>query len=197
MTNLPEVLAHDDVSLLLEAASLDDSWTGRRNHLLFLLMSQCGLRVSEACCLEVNRVHVLPDVIWLKLEVVKRTRGKSHKKARKRNIPCPPAVDFAIRNWLRDGLPDGAVYLCPTRTGRRMDRHDVGKWLKRLAIDAGVEDNVHPHKLRHTAATELLEAGLDLHEAQQVLGHASLSTTGIYLHVRNERLAQKMKEWER
>lgn len=193
--SVPGVLERDELSALLDAVDGRTRWHAGRNRLVVLLMSRCGLRVGEACGVEVDHVSITGDAVWLKLQNVKRTVGRgTSRRARFRNVPCPDDVAGAIREWVRGDLPAGSCWLLPTRKGTRYDRHEAWRMVERACFAAGIDPGrVWPHKLRHTAATEMLEDGLSLPEVQLVLGHASLQTTSVYQHVRPEVLKAKMK----
>jgi integrase/recombinase XerD len=75
-----------------------------------------------------------------------------------------------------------------SRTGRKLDRERIWQVIRKLALKAGLKKRVHPHTLRHSFATHLLEGGADLRLVQEMLGHANISTTQIYTHVDAERL---------
>src|SRR5690606_20678710 len=142
------------------------------------LLYGSGLRVAELCSLrpgdlDLERRRV---VVW----------GKGSKQ---RQVPLsPPAVD-AIGHWLAEGRPalvgptspDDAVFL--NRRGNRLTPRDVRRILDRRSATP-----VHPHALRHTFATHLLDGGADLRAVQELLGHADLATTQLYTHVSKERL---------
>lgn len=196
--NLPDVMTPEDVTSLLDAPDQSE-WIGRRDRLLLLLMVRCGLRVSEACALQRDQVHVTPDAVWLRLRNVKRTIGKGGKKeGRKRNVPTPPDVDAALRAWLNDDLAADSVFVLPGRGKQlRLDRSAAYRRVRKYADGCCEADRVWPHLLRHTAITEMLEAGFDLYEAAAIAGHSSIAVTGIYAHVRNEKIEGKMREWKR
>lgn len=196
--NLPDVLDPDDVTALL-AEPDRSTWIGRRDRLLLLLMVRCGLRVSEACSLQRSHVRIGEDAVWLNLVHVKRTMGKgAEKSGKKRNVPTPPDVDAALREWLRDDLDPDAVFVLPGRGKQlRMDRSAAYRRVRKYADGCCEAERVWPHLLRHTAVTEMLEAGFDMYEAAAIAGHSSIATTELYSHVRNRRLESKMKEWKR
>lgn len=194
--NLPDVMSPEDVDALLSEPDVS-SWIGRRDRLLLLLMVRCGLRVSEACGLQRDQVSVGDDAVWLRLRNVKRTVGKASKRGRFRNVPCPPDVADAVREWIENDLSKDAVFLLPSERAARLDRSAAYRRVRKYADAACEADRVWPHLLRHTAVTEMLEAGFDLYEAAAIAGHSSIAVTGIYAHVRNEKIEGKMKAWKR
>lgn len=179
---LPRVLAPAEIGQLLEPASaaLDDqpaAWRLRDDAVLELLYG-CGLRVSELCGLDLDGVDFRQGTItvW----------GKG---SRQRRVPAgEPALD-ALRSWLEHGRPDvgdlsaaGPAVFVNHRL-RRLGPRDVQR-----ILDVRSPVPTHPHALRHSYATHLLDGGADLRVVQELLGHASLRTTEVYTHVSTERL---------
>ncbi len=143
-----------------------------------------GLRVSELVGLNLRDVDLKQD--WI------RTIGKGDKE---RIVPMGSKANTAVQLYLsrrhelvQENSPDGAVFL-NFRGGRLSDR-SVRRLLKDHLIRAGLDTEVTPHGLRHSFATHLLDAGADLRGIQEMLGHASLSTTQRYTHVSVDRLTQ-------
>jgi integrase/recombinase XerC len=180
---LPRVLKDEELGALLDPGSapsgtaLDDA-LHRRDLAVLELLYGSGLRVSELCGLDVRSVDLGRGLV--------RVWGKG---AKERQVPLSePSVD-ALATWLSDGRdrmvteasPAGAVFL--NRRGNRLSPRDVRRLLDRRAPVP-----THPHALRHTYATHLLDGGADLRAVQELLGHADLSTTQIYTHVSKERL---------
>lgn len=179
---LPRVLHQDEVNGLLEdppAAVLDDPPALRaRDDAVLEVLYGSGLRVAELCGL---------DRADLDLDRARATVwGKGGKQ---RAVPLSgPSVE-ALRRWLagprdevaRPASPPGALFL--NRVGRRLGPRDVRRILDRRAVSP-----THPHALRHTFATHLLDGGADLRAVQELLGHADLATTQRYTHVSRERL---------
>lgn len=187
---LPRHLRPGEVENLLEAPSeavASDERLVRRDRAILELLYAAGLRVSELVGLDWQAVDLPARVL--------RVRGKGNKE---RMVPFGrPAAD-ALRSWLevwesvRSGYQGGVdgeeepVFL-NFRGGRLGDR-SVRNILDRWVDQASVARGVHPHTLRHTFATHLLEAGADLRTIQELLGHSSLSTTQKYTHLDVERL---------
>ena len=142
------------------------------------LLYGCGLRVGELCGLDGGDV----DVRALVVDV----RGKG---GRERRVPMHRRCAAAVERWTREGRhllvnsesPDAALFL--NCRGRRLSPRDVRRVLDRLAPVP-----THPHALRHSFATHLLDGGADLRVVQELLGHASLQTTQVYTHVSKDRL---------
>lgn len=191
---MPKYVPSEHVSLLLGQPDAS-RWTGRRDHLALLLMLRCGLRVTECYRLRRSQVRRRSDHYVLNVREGKATVGKSSKRVRPRDIPTPPDVTEALDAWLAESQPD-STYLLPTRTGKPVHRVDAYKMVRRMAEGAGL-DETWPHKLRHTFASDALDDGFTLAEVSRLLGHANLRSTAVYLHARDERIAGKMKGWNR
>ncbi|MFF0654015.1 tyrosine recombinase XerC [Micromonospora tulbaghiae] len=181
---LPTVLRADQAAAMMEAARPADEWPDAvllRDRLLLELLYGTGVRISEACGLDVTDVDQARRVV--------RVLGKG---GRERSVPYGVPAQRALDAWLRDGRPallapgSGRALLLGARGGRlnpTTARRIVSGW----AGAAGVP-RVTPHGLRHSAATHLLEGGADLRAVQELLGHSSLASTQIYTHVSVERL---------
>jgi len=180
---LPEVLRQEEAArLLLEVAAADEGPLGWRDLAVLELLYATGMRVAELCALDLGDVDHGRRVV--------RVLGKG---AKERSIPFGVPAARAVRRWEDAGRPAlstpaaGPAYFLG-RQGRRVDPRTVRRLVhKRLARVPGAPD-LGPHGLRHSAATHLLEGGADLRSVQELLGHASLSTTQIYTHVSVERL---------
>lgn len=162
----------------LLAAPNRSTWTGRRDHVLLLVAIQTGLRASELVGLAVGDVH-------LGTGAHVSCRGKGRKD---RVTPLTTATASTLRVWLREreGQKDDPLF--PTRTGRPLGRDGLERLLTKYAAHA--QDGcpslrgkrVSPHVLRHTAAMQLLQAGVDTSVIALWLGHERVDTTQIYLH---------------
>ncbi|MBA2439032.1 MAG: tyrosine-type recombinase/integrase [Acidimicrobiia bacterium] len=179
---LPRVLRQDELDVLLDDPPAkidgDDPAVRQRDDAVLELLYGSGLRVAELCALRPGDVDLLRSTVtvW----------GKG---AKQRQVPMSaPAVE-ALGGWLeqgRDALttlasPADAVFL--NRRGHRLGTRDVRRILDRRAAAP-----THPHALRHTFATHLLDGGADIRAVQELLGHADLATTQHYTHVSKERL---------
>lgn len=173
---LPRVLTADQLGALLGAPADDGApeWRHLRDVAMVEVLYGSGLRVAELCALDVASVDLDARAV--------RVWGKGSKE---RRLPLSePSID-AIRAWLahRDDVatvPD-ALFVNPR--GTRIGTRDV-----RRTVDARASSPTHPHALRHTFATHLLDHGADLRAVQELLGHASVATTQRYTHVSKERL---------
>jgi integrase/recombinase XerD len=178
---LPHVLTVDDVDRLLaapDAATAD----GARDRALLELLYASGLRVSEAVGLQLGDVDLVAELV--------RTVGKGN---RERLVPVGTQAVRALRAYLGSARPR-LVGRRPTqalfvnRRGGALSRQWCWKLVRRYARRAGIARPLTPHVLRHSFATHLLERGADLRAVQEMLGHASISTTQVYTHVTRERL---------
>jgi len=141
----------------------------------------CGLRISELCGLEAG------DIDWT--EQIVRVRGKGR---RERLVPIGEPALSAIQNyWSRLPKPPAGstpVFLAENRRRTPLNACMFTRQLKKYLALAGLDPGLTPHKLRHSYATHLLDAGADLRAVQELLGHAHLATTQVYTHVTTERL---------
>lgn len=182
---LPPVLAKDDAVGLLDVAAVaadDDEPVHLRNRAILELLYATGVRVGELTGLDLDDVDVEVDVI--------RVIGKGDKE---RRVPFGQPARRALRAWIDGGRPrlvragsGPALFL--GRRGGRVDPRQVRTLVHDMLTHVPDAPDLGPHGLRHSAATHLLEGGADLRMVQELLGHASLSTTQIYTHVSIERL---------
>ena len=184
---LPPALNAGEARALLEAAAAradDGSAVGARDVAILELLYATGIRVGELCGLDVDDVDRSRRVV--------RVFGKGRKE---RTVPYGVPADRAIGAWLQRGRPQllvpgsGPAMFLGAR-GRRIDQRAVRTLVHDRLAEVPEAPDMGPHGLRHTAATHLLEGGADLRTVQEMLGHASLSTTQIYTHVTTDRLRQ-------
>ncbi len=147
---------------------------GPRAYALAVLLATTGMRISEALQADVEDLQVVRG---------RRTLFITRKGGKGQRIALAPATIEAIDTYLA-GRTSGAIFV--TRQGNHYDRHNAGRLLNSLAARAGIEGGFHPHTIRHTVVTELLEAGAPLHKVQDLLGHASSDTTQGYNTARNQ-----------
>ncbi len=179
---LPEVLRHDQLDALLdggeEPPEPQEQAFRRRDDAVLELLYGSGLRVSELCGIQVG------DLDLDRARVVVMGKG-----ARERLLPMSVPAVTAVRRWLEarvdlvDGDGPGVAFV-----NRR--RHPLTPRDVRRILDRRAPMVTHPHALRHSFATHLLDGGADLRVVQELLGHADLATTQIYTHVSRERLRQ-------
>jgi len=185
---LPGHLRPGEIETLIEAPAGDTALALRDRALLELLYAT-GLRVSEAVSLD-----------WRDLDLAGRTLRVVGKGGKERMVPFGRPALEALRAWRerwegvrRVGSGDGDPVFLNRRGGRLTDRSArrvVDRWVEATSLRRGI----HPHTLRHSFATHLLERGADLRSIQELLGHASLATTQRYTHVDLERLLSVYRE---
>ena len=181
---LPHVLSRGELEALLDAppARVDDDEEGirLRDDAVLELLYGSGVRVAELCGLRLSDV-----------DLESRRLNVWGKRSKERQVPLSEPAAEAVRGWLERGRaalvgpdsPPDSLFL--NRRGRRLGERDV-----RRILDHRAQSPTHPHALRHTFATHLLDGGADLRVVQELLGHASLETTQVYTHVSKERLFQ-------
>lgn len=171
---LPKTVEVDALSRLLDTAHAGRS---SRDVAVLEVLYGAGLRVAEAAALRLGDLDLRAGIVAVR-------RGKG---GRERRVPMGTAAVDALRRWLAERPPaDHDAVFVNARGGPLSDRS-----MRRLVHDAGLRGDVHglhPHALRHSAATHMLDAGADLRGIQELLGHKSLSTTQRYTHVSVERL---------
>ncbi len=184
---LPRAMTLPDTEKLLTADE-DETFVPERERALFELLYATGLRVSEAAGLDLEDVDFGARLL--------RVTGKG---SRERIVPYGDAAGDALREYLpaREALRHGsgggarsAEPLFVNARGGRLTPRSMARLLKRRLRAAGLPEEISPHALRHTFATHLLQAGADLRAIQELLGHASLSTTQKYTHLDAARLAE-------
>jgi integrase/recombinase XerD len=177
--SLPKALASEQVERLL-AAPVGDEPAALRDRALLELLYAAGLRITELTSLDVDDVDLDARTV--------RCFGKGGKE---RIVPVGRVAARALADWLVRGrpamTPATPALLCNSR-GRRLTRQGGWKILKKHAEAVGLSTAVSPHTLRHSFATHLLEGGADVRVVQELLGHASVSTTQIYTLVSDTRL---------
>jgi integrase/recombinase XerD len=183
--HLPEVLTVEEIDEMISCIDLGTP-EGIRNRAIIETMYGCGLRVSELVNLEMNRIN-LDDQFLI-------VTGKGNKE---RMVPMSDVSISAIKDYLPernqlDIKPGEESILFLNRRGRRLTRVMIFYIVKQLAELAGIRKEISPHTLRHSFATHLLEGGANLRAIQQMLGHESIATTEIYLHIDRTRLREEI-----
>lgn len=183
--HLPEVLSLDEIDRMIAALPPDKPETVR-NHAIIETLYGSGLRVSELTELRVSRINF--DEEYALIE------GKGRKE---RIVPLSPESLARIREYLPERArlkirPDSRDILFLNRRGAKLTRIMVFIIVRDLAAAAGITKTVSPHTLRHSFATHLLEGGASLRAIQMLLGHNSIDTTEIYLHVDSNRLRDEL-----
>lgn len=186
-SRLPSVLSLEEIDALI--AAMEDTPTGRRNRAIVETMYGCGLRVSELCALQISHIDFRNAVMLI--------RGKGSKE---RLVPVNEVALTRIKNYVdtdRNDVPIASVdadTVFLNSRGRHLSRVMIFYILRDAAARAGIRTPLSPHTLRHSFATHLLEGGANLRSIQQMLGHESIATTQIYLHIENSRLRQEILE---
>ncbi|HNE25904.1 MAG TPA: tyrosine recombinase XerC [Pseudomonadales bacterium] len=178
---LPKTLDVDQMSRLLNID--DDSWLARRDHAMFELFYSSGLRLSELAGLDLSAIDLTEGLV--------RVTGKGGKV---RVLPVGKTAIAVLQQWLRvraENLPEGSVQpaLFINQKGLRLGVRAIQLRLKHYSLKQGMDEPVHPHMLRHAFASHMLESSGDLRAVQELLGHASISTTQIYTHLDFQHLA--------
>lgn len=183
--HLPEVLTIEEIDAMIGSIDLS-SPEGPRNRAILETLYGSGLRVSELTGMEMSRTDLDEGFVII-----------SGKGAKERMVPLSPESIRCIREYLpqRNALDvalgsEDIMFL--NRRGRRLTRVMIFYIIKRHAELAGIRKNISPHTLRHSFATHLLEGGANLRAIQQMLGHESIATTEIYLHIDTTRLRHEI-----
>ncbi len=181
---LPRVLDQGDLHALLDGASPDDepAWRRRRDDAVLEVLYGSGVRVGELCGLQVDSLDLGAGAmsVW----------GKGSKQ---RRVPLSDPAVAALRAWIavRNEVvaAESGSALFGNERGRPLTPRDV-----RRILDRRSPTPTHPHALRHTFATHLLDGGADLRAVQELLGHADVATTQRYTHISNHRLREAYAE---
>ena len=197
---LPKALSPDMAHHLTEYEP-EETFEAVRDKAMLELFYSCGLRLSELCALD-SSYHDEPSyqsTSWLDTsEAIVTVLGKGRKS---RTVPVGTAALEAVEYWLewlqewRDEHPSAHPHpLFLSGRGKRLSPRTVQQRIKRLALERGVPANVHPHVLRHSFASHLLQSSGDLRAVQEMLGHASITTTQVYTSLDFQRLAEVYDE---
>jgi len=179
---LPQTLSVDQTLKLVDIN--DDSFLGVRDHAILELFYSSGLRLSELVNINKNDINFEDGIISV--------LGKGNKE---RVVPLGSFASKAIKKWL--GLREKIIGLaCETdilflrKNGKKLSPRAIQYRLKFWAIKQGIPENIHPHLLRHSFASHLLQSSQDLKAVQELLGHENISTTQIYTHLDFQHLAK-------
>jgi integrase/recombinase XerC len=183
-STLPKIVVREQLESLLDEDWGEDEWATLDRAVCEVLYG-AGLRVSELCGLDLGSVDFAQGLV--------RVMGKGRKE---RIVPLHQRGLDAVRLWIEDARDDVLNPQSPVdalffnRRGRRLGPRDV----RRILDNRVIRGHIHPHALRHTYATHLLEGGADLRVVQELLGHESLRTTQIYTHVSKSRLQKVYRQ---
>lgn len=183
--HLPDVLSVEEIDAMISAIDYEKA-EAQRNKAIMEVLYGCGLRVSELINLNISRINFEDQYIIV--------RGKGKKQ---RLIPISEVAINEIQVYLesrsRIAIKKGAEdILFLNRRGNKLSRVMIFYIVKELALAAGLNKNVSPHTLRHSFATHLLEGGANLRAIQEMLGHESIATTEIYMHMDKTRLREEL-----
>lgn len=179
---LPQVLSEEEINQLLNAPDLT-SEKGIRDYAVLEILYSCGLRVSEAANLQINQINEQEEIINI--------LGKGKKE---RIIPIRKSALKAVKTYINEVrnkhlvIDNKAVFI--GKNGKRMSRQALYNIVVNNAKLAGIQKEIHPHTLRHSFATHLLDNGADLRVVQELLGHTNIGTTQIYTHVTTKTLVK-------
>jgi integrase/recombinase XerD len=186
---LPDTLSVDDIDIIIASIDLSKP-QGERNRTIIETLYSCGLRVTELITLQISDLFFEEGFI--------RVIGKGDKQ---RFVPINIQTQKYITFYLNDirshitvqkGYED-TLFL--NRRGKQLTRVMIFTIVKNLAIKSGIKKSISPHTFRHSFATHLLERGADLRAIQQMLGHESITTTEIYMHVDKSHLKNVMEQF--
>lgn len=187
---LPEVLSYEEIMRMIGSIDLSTS-QGTRNVAIIETLYACGLRVSELTSLRIS--HIYPELQMI------RVIGKNNKE---RLIPIGESALHQInlylegdRNRMMNIDPASADILFLNRRGKKLSRVTIFTIIKEVVEKAGITKTISPHSLRHSFATHLVEGGADLRAVQEMLGHASITTTEIYTHLNADYLRDTMNQF--
>ena len=172
---LPTFLGRKEVVRLLEAPQ-DSSVLGIRDQGILEVLYSCGVRLSEAQGMD------LPDINFASREILVRGKG-----SKERWVLFGGPTQSALVRYLQESRPKLDTGATPAlflnRYGQRLSGRSIEKMVRRYAARAGLKDGVHPHTLRHTFASHMLEGEADLRVIQELMGHSSPTTTQVYTHI--------------
>ena len=174
---LPQVLDVDEAVALVELPT--DAPLGLRDRALLELFYSSGLRLSEVCGLR-----------WRDLDFEQGLVSVLGKGSKQRIVPVGSHARNALQEWQQASHGTSAQFVFPGRAGKQISSRAIQLRIKQLATRQGVYKRIHPHLLRHSFASHMLESSGDLRGVQELLGHADISTTQIYTHLDFQHLAK-------
>jgi len=187
--SLPDTLSFEEIESMIQQIDLSKA-EGGRNKAILEMMYSCGLRVSEVVNMKISQLYL--DVGFI------RVIGKGDKE---RLVPIGSSAiryitiykkDIRVHLDVKKGNED-VLFL--NNRGSKLSRVMIFYIIKDLAVKAGIQKTVSPHTFRHSFATHLVEGGADLRAVQEMLGHASITTTEIYTHLDREFLRKTLEEF--
>ena len=175
--NLPQVLDVDEAVQLVALPT--DAPLGLRDRALLEVFYSSGLRLSEVCGLR-----------WQDLDIAQGLVTVLGKGSKQRIVPVGSHARAALRDWQQTAHAAQTAFVFPGRAGKQISARAIQLRIKQLASRQGVLKRIHPHLLRHSFASHVLESSGDLRGVQELLGHADISTTQIYTHLDFQHLAK-------
>ena len=195
---LPKIISREEARRILSIPNTETT-IGLRNRTLLQVLYRAGLRVQEAANLTVDDVNLEKGFVYVQ-------QGKG---GRDRVIPLDPETITWCKRWLErrgkvilaaSGSGPDCIWFFPTLKGTQIEQRyirfmvaDYSKKANVYLMNGQKKTVIHPHTLRHCCFTELLEDGFTIREVQEIAGHSSIQTTAVYLSVRPEQLAAKMR----
>ena len=190
---LPDTLSVNDIDQLIKAIDLSYQYNGvnlgERNRAIIETLYSCGLRVSELIDLKISDLFFEEGFI--------KVTGKGDKQ---RFVPIGQTTQNYIKIWIDirnhiDVQPNSKDILFLNYKGKKLTRAMIFTIIKKLVEKSGLNKNISPHTFRHSFATHLLENGADLRAIQMMLGHESITTTEIYMHVDRSHLSEVLNKF--
>ena len=186
---LPDTLSIEEINLVINTIDLSSS-TGERNKAILETLYGCGLRVSELVNLKISNVYFDEEFI--------KVTGKGDKE---RLVPISSSALKHIKIYIEQVRVHGKIargfedFIFLNRSGKSLTRVMIFTIIKQLVEKAGIKKTISPHTFRHSFATHLVNAGADLRVVQDMLGHVSITTTEIYMHLDRGYLHEEIKKF--
>lgn len=186
---LPDTLSIEEINTVINTIDLSSS-TGERNKAILETLYGCGLRVSELVNLKISNLYFDEEFI--------KVTGKGNKE---RLVPISSSALKHIKIYLEQVRNHNKIakgfedFIFLNRSGKSLTRVMIFTIIKQLVEKAGIKKTISPHTFRHSFATHLVNAGADLRVVQDMLGHASITTTEIYMHLDRNYLHQEIKKF--
>ena len=175
---LPNYLSYEELRIIFDSIDISDS-VGLRNRLLIEMLYATGCRVSEIANIKISDINFNNNSI--------KIFGKGSKE---RIVYFGDYARYYLDIYLSKNINNNSKYLFVNENKDKMDITEIEKIIRDIVHNLTIKSHVTPHTFRHTFATHLLNNGADIKTVQELLGHSSLNTTGIYTHVSNERLKE-------
>ena len=175
---LPNYLSYEELRIIFDSIDISDS-VGLRNRLLIEMLYATGCRVSEIANIKISDINFNNNSI--------KIFGKGSKE---RIVYFGDYARYYLDIYLSKNINNNSKYLFVNESNDKIDITEIEKIIRDIVHNLTIKSHVTPHTFRHTFATHLLNNGADIKTVQELLGHSSLNTTGIYTHVSNERLKE-------